>query len=34
MLQGGKQGWALVFGTGGQQLQHQEILEAIDSDAR
>lgn len=34
MLQGGKQGRALVFGTGGQQLQHQEILEAIDSDAR
>lgn len=34
MLQGGKQGRALVFGTGGQQLQHQEILEAIDSDTR
>ncbi|SVK54592.1 Uncharacterised protein [Acinetobacter baumannii] len=34
MLQGGKQGRALIFGAGGQQLQHQEILEAIDSDAR
>lgn len=34
MLQGGKQGRALVFGTGGQQLQHREILEAIDSDTR
>ncbi|MNE77795.1 hypothetical protein D3C80_1741430 [compost metagenome] len=33
MLQGGNQRRALVFGAGRQQLQDQEILEAIDGNA-